>query len=83
MIYKLTFTLIFIFFCFKAKPNEIIKDVNGNYYLIKKDGSFEKLPKPKPGNKYVIKKKKIKKERQKIFKRVEKKSRVRTNQGFR
>ncbi len=83
MIYKLTFTLIFIFFCFKAKPNEIIKDVNGNYYLIKKDGSFEKLPKPKPGNKYVIKKKKIKKERKKIFKRVEKKSRVRTNQGFR
>ena len=73
MIYKLTFTLIFIFFCFKAKPNEIIKDVNGNYYLIKKDGSFEKLPKPKPGNKYVIKKKKIKKERKKIFKRVEKK----------
>tara|TARA_B100000123_G_scaffold242342_1_gene196584 strand:- start:76 stop:327 length:252 start_codon:yes stop_codon:yes gene_type:complete len=83
MIYKLTFTLIFIFFCFKAKPNEIIKDINGNYYLIKKDGSFEKLPKPKPGNKYVIKKKKIKKERKKIFKRVEKKSRVRTNQGFR
>ena len=83
MIYRLTFTLIFIFFCFKAKPNEIIKDINGNYYLIKKDGSFEKLPKPKPGNKYVIKKKKIKKERKKIFKRVEKKSRVRTNQGFR
>ena len=83
MIYKLTFTLIFIFFCFKAKPNEIIKDINGNYYLIKKDGSFEKLPKPKPGNKYVIKKKIKKKERKKIFKRVEKKSRVRTNQGFR
>ena len=38
--------------------DEIIKDQNGNYFLMKDDGTFIKLPKPKPGNKYVIKKKK-------------------------
>lgn len=64
--------------------DEIIRDENGNYILIRKDGTFKKLPPPKPGNKYVIKKKVIqKKSEHKIFKRQIKKSRVRTNQGIR
>ena len=64
--------------------NEKEGDPNFNYGGAKLHNLFwSQLRKPKPGNKYVIKKKKIKKERKKIFKRVEKKSRVRTNQGFR
>ena len=64
--------------------DEIIRDENGNYILIKKDGTFKKLPPPKPGNKYVIKKKVIqKKSENKFFKKQTKKSRVKTNQGIR
>ena len=39
--------------------DEIIQDKNGNYFLMKDDGTFIKLPKPKAGNKYIIKKKTI------------------------
>ena len=64
--------------------DEIIRDENGNYILIKKDGTFTKLPPPKPGNKYVIKKRVIqKKSENKFFKKQTKKSRVKTNQGIR
>ena len=79
--------LIFLFIFFyqnKSFSNEIIRDENGNYILIKKDGTFKKLPPPKPGNKYVIKKKVIqKKSENKFFKKQTKKSRVKTNQGIR
>ena len=54
--------LIIIFFVvysfnYKSFSDEIVQDKNGNYFLMKSDGTFEKLPKPKPGNKYIIKKK--------------------------
>ena len=79
--------LIFLFVYFyqiTLFSDEIIRDENGNYILIKKDGTFKKLPPPKPGNKYVIKKRVIQKNSEyKIFKRQIKKSRVRTNQGIR
>ena len=51
--------LIFLFIFFYQNTlfsDEIIRDEYGNYILIKKDGTFKKLPPPKPGNKYVIKK---------------------------
>ena len=64
MILKTTFILFFLFFS-NVFSNEIIKDRNGNYFLLKSDGSFKKLPPPKPGKKYVIKKKV---EEKKIFK---------------
>ena len=79
--------LIFLFVFFYQNTllsDEIIRDENGNYILIKKDGTFKKLPPPKPGNKYVIKKKVIQKKREnKFFKKQTKKSRVKTNQGIR
>ena len=51
-------TLIFFFLCFSNLfSNEIIRDKYGNYFLLKSDGSFKKLPPPRPGKKYVIKKK--------------------------
>ena len=41
---------------------------------MKDDGTFVKLPKPKPGNKYIIKKiKKSKQKNQKVFLRLHKK----------
>lgn len=64
MILKTTFIWFFLFFS-NVFSNEIIKDRNGNYFLLKSDGSFKKLPPPKPGKKYVIKKKV---EEKKIFK---------------
>ena len=79
--------LIFLFIFFNQNTSfsdEIIRDENGNYILIKKDGTFKKLPPPKPGNKYVIKKRVIqKKSENKFFKKQTKKSRVKTNQGIR
>ena len=77
--------LLFVFFCQNTLlSDEIIRDENGNYILIKKDGTFKKLPPPKPGNKYVIKKRIVqKKNENKIFKKQTKKSRVKTNQGIR
>ena len=83
MIYYL---LIASFFWFSLPASEIIRDQYGNYYIMKNDGTFKKLPPPKAGMKYVIKKKSVvKKKSQKnsIFKRVEKKSRVKSNQGIR
>jgi hypothetical protein len=50
---------------------------------MKSDGTFEKLPKPKQGNKYIIKKKKVTKKKKKIFTQPEKKARTRTNTGYR
>ena len=79
--------LIFLFVFFHQNTSfsdEIIRDENGNYILIKKDGTFKKLPPPKPGNKYVIKKRVVqKKSENKFFKKQTKKSRVKTNQGIR
>ena len=79
--------LIFLFIFFYQNTlfsDEIIRDENGNYILIKKDGTFKKLPPPKPGNKYVIKKRVVqKKSENKFFKKQTKKSRVKTNQGIR
>ena len=52
---------------------------------MKKDGTFTKLPAPKAGNKYVIKKKTIstkRKQNKSIFKRIEKKSRSKSNSIF-
>ena len=58
------FIFLFIFFYQNNSfSDEIIRDENGNYILIKKDGTFKKLPPPKPGNKYVIKKKSYSKEK--------------------
>ena len=77
--------ILFVFFYQNTLfSDEIIRDENGNYILIKKDGTFKKLPPPKPGNKYVIKKRIIqKKSENKFFKKQTKKSRVKTNQGIR
>jgi hypothetical protein len=50
---------------------------------MKDDGTFIRLPQPKPGNKYVIQKKTIKKKSKSILKQPEKKARRRTNQGIR
>ena len=79
------FIFLFVFFYQNTLlSDEIIRDDNGNYILIKKDGTFKKLPPPKPGNKYVIKKKVIqKKSENKFLKKQTKKSRVKTNQGIR
>ena len=83
MINILIFPFVF-FYQNTLLSDEIIRDENGNYILIKKDGTFKKLPPPKPGNKYVIKKKVIqKKSENKFFKKQTKKSRVKTNQGIR
>ena len=83
----MTNILIFLFVFFHQNTlfsDEIIRDENGNYILIKKDGTFKKLPPPKPGNKYVIKKRVIQKNNEnKFFKKQIKKSRVKTNQGIR
>ena len=83
MIYLVIIILTFSVNAFSA---EIIQDQQGNYYLMKKDGTFTKLPAPKAGNKYIIKKKTLSnksKSNRSIFKKVEKKSRVKSNQGIR
>tara|TARA_B100000614_G_scaffold228715_1_gene220690 strand:+ start:255 stop:512 length:258 start_codon:yes stop_codon:yes gene_type:complete len=81
---RLIFFISFFGF-FTLSANEIIKDSEGNFFLMKSDGTFLKLPKPKPGNTYVIKKRIINKikEKDSIFQRTKKKARKRTNQGFR
>ena len=83
MIYLVLIILTFPINSFSA---EIIQDKQGNYYIMKKDGTFTKLPAPKAGNKYIIKKKTLSNKRKpdkSIFKRVEKKSRLKSNQGIR
>ncbi len=80
---RILFIIVLFFHAF-VYSDEIIRDDNGNYFLMKKDGTFQKLPAPKPGHKYVIKKRTIEK---KIlndkFEVPKKKARTRTNQGFR
>ena len=83
---KLITKIFFLFFLTCSSPvisDEIIQDSNGNYFLMKDDGTFIRLPQPKPGNKYVIQKKNIKKKSKSILKQPEKKARRRTNQGIR
>ena len=68
---KNTFFDFFVYFSFFAISypvisDEIIQDSKGNCFLMKDDGTFVKLPKPKPGNKYIIKK--IKRANKKIKK---------------
>ncbi len=75
--------LFFLTFSSAVISDEIIQDRNGNYFLMKDDGTFVKLPKPKPGNKYVIQKKKVKKVKKNIVNEPKKKARRRTNQGIR
>ena len=70
--------LIILFFLFysynyKSFSDEIVQDRNGNYFLMKSDGTFEKLPKPKQGNKYIIKKKKLLRKKKKNFHSTRKK----------
>ena len=69
-------TKIFFVFLTCSSPvisDEIIQDSNGNYFrLMKDDGTFIKLPQPKPGNKYIIQKKTIKKKSKNILKQPEK-----------
>ena len=52
---KFIFFLFLVLYCGFNLANEIIRDSVGNYYLLKKDGSYKLLPPPKPGHKYVIK----------------------------
>ena len=75
------FLLVFSYH-YKSFSDEIVQDRNGNYFLMKSDGTFEKLPKPKQGNKSIIKKKKVTKKKG-IFTQPEKKARRRTDTGFR
>ena len=75
--------IIIIIFSEGSLSDEITIDKNGNYYLLKNDGTYKKLPEPKPGYKYVIKKEKIEKEKKSFFKYPEKKSRKRTDSGIR
>ena len=75
---NLSFVILLIFILlFDIYANEIVNDSNGNYFLIKSDGTYEKLPKPKQGNKYILKRKLIEKKKEK------KKARRRTDTGFR
>ncbi|MAI29955.1 MAG: hypothetical protein CMP38_07090 [Rickettsiales bacterium] len=83
MLKLITFFFLVYSFNYKSFSDEIVQDKNGNYFLMKSDGTFEKLSKPKPGNKYIIQKKKIIKKKKKIFNKPEKKARRRTDTGFR
>ena len=83
---KLFYILLCTFLIFSwGNTDEVIQDADGNYILMRDDGTFKKLPTPKKGNKYVIKKKKVEKKKKKfkIFKKSEKKARTRTNSGIR
>lgn len=79
--------LVISFFQFEnLKSDQIIQDKRGDYFILKNDGSYKKLPKPKPGHTYIIKEKKVPAEKEKwwgIFKKTEKKARKKTNTGFR
>ncbi len=55
---KNIFICILIIFFYKISfAQEIIQDNKGNYILIKKDGTYKKLPAPKKGYRYILKKK--------------------------
>ena len=77
--------VLFCFFFIPLSADEIIQDKNGDFFLMKDDGTFKKLPRPKPGHKYVIKKTKkyLEDKNTKIFSRTKKKARRKTNSGFR
>ena len=80
------FFVIILAFSINAFSAEIVQDRQGNYYMMKTDGTFIKLPAPKAGNKYIIKKKTLSNKRKlnkSIFRKVEKKSRSKSNQGIR
>ena len=81
-----TFLITFIFH-FPSFPDEIIRDHLGNYYLMRHNGTFKKLPQPKPGHTYIIKEKNEKlvrpKKQSKVFKRVESLKNVKQNKGSR
>ena len=83
----ITYTLLLIsitlIFSKISLSDEIIQDKDGIYFFMKDDGTFEKLPKPKPGHKYIIKKKSVTKKKEKAFKKPERKARRRTDTGFR
>ena len=80
---RLIILILFYSYSYNSVSDEIVQDRKGNYFLMKSDGTFEKLPKPKQGNKYIIKKKKVTKKKKKIFTQPEKKARTRTNTGYR
>ena len=80
---KILIFLFLILFYSHNSANEIIRDSGGNYYLLKKDGSYKPLPPPKPGHRYVIKNVPKKKKSFTIFKRQENKARTKTNTGYR
>lgn len=68
--YIFFYIVLFLFFSAeKVTGTEIVKDGNGNYYIIKEDGSYKKLPPLKPGMKYVLKPKEIKKPKKEIMKK--------------
>ena len=69
----LKFTFLFFAISYPVISDEIIQDSKGNYFLMKDDGTFVKLPKPKPGNKYIIKKKKEQTKKSKSILRLHKK----------
>ena len=75
--------LIFFFSLFsECLSDQIIKDAAGDFYLLKNDGSYKKLPPPKPGHTYkIIKKNKDSPviPKKSIFSRVKKKGRKKTN----
>ena len=61
--------LFLIFSLEQVMSAEIVKDRNGNYYIINDDGSYKKLPPLKPGMKYVLKPKEIKKPKKRVMKK--------------
>ena len=79
------FLVMSFFLSGNLESDQIIQDKKGNYFILKNDGSYKRLPKPKPGHKYIIKERKVPmaKERWGILKKTEKKARTRTNTGFR
>ena len=82
---KIIFNLVlFCFFFIPLSADEIIQDKNGDFFLMKDDGTFKKLPRPKPGHKYVIKKTKkyLEDKKIQIFSKPKKKARRSTNSGF-
>ena len=62
--------LFLIFSLEQVMSAEIVKDSNDNYYIIKDDGSYKKLPPLKPGMKYILKSKEIKKTKKEVLKKV-------------
>ena len=77
--FSLIFFLTLVSECFS---DQIIKNASGDFYLLKDDGSYKKLPPPKPGHTYKIIKQKKESTvipKKPIFSRVKKKGRKKTN----